>query len=213
VACSARYALVLSILVVAPSLSAQPAPRRPGGIYAGVNVEELIKREQAVNPSVTSEELQAYVVRLYQDLLGNPAVSGLALWENWDALNPNPPTAANPYAWSYVDAAFEQISAWNSRSSSRSRRRERCETEFPHSRPASPAQDSAVVSQAPSGSEAAFKDAVDVIVRREDLDRAILRYDRRCPSELTTANALDGRFPICGRRHEKLELRGTRQCG
>jgi hypothetical protein len=112
---SRRRAIVLSILVLVPSLSAQPAPRRPRGIYASVNIEELIKKEQAVNPSITSPELQAYFVSLYQDLLGNPAVSGLALWENWDALNPNPPTAANPYAWNYLDAAFEETSAWNGR--------------------------------------------------------------------------------------------------
>ncbi len=36
------------------------------------------------------------------------------LYENWGTLNPNPPTAANAYDWSYIDDAFNQASAWNS---------------------------------------------------------------------------------------------------
>jgi hypothetical protein len=99
--CSVRLALVLSFLVLAPPLVAQQAPRRPWGIYAGVNVEENIKKEQAANPSVTPAELKAYFINLYQDLLGNPAVAGLALWMNWSALNPNPPASANAYDWTY----------------------------------------------------------------------------------------------------------------
>ena len=113
--CSVRLALVLSFLMLAPHLMAQPAPRRPQGIYAGVNVEENIKKEQAANPAVTPAELKTYFVNLYQDLLGNPAVSGLALWVNWSALNPNPPTSANAYDWTYLDDAFSQTSAWNAR--------------------------------------------------------------------------------------------------
>ena len=110
-----RQALVLSVFVLALPLVAQPAPRRPRGIYAGVNIEENIKKAQAANPSITPAELKAYFVNLYQDLLSNPAVSGLGLWENWAALNPNPPAAANPYDWTYVDDAFHQASAWNAR--------------------------------------------------------------------------------------------------
>jgi len=114
-ACSVRHALVMSLLVLAPTLLAQPGPRRPRGIYAGVNFEELIKKEQAANPSVSRTGLQTYFVGLYQDLLANPAVSGLALWANWDMLNPNPPNAANPYDWTDFDDAFAAASAWNGR--------------------------------------------------------------------------------------------------
>jgi hypothetical protein len=112
---SVRLVLVLSFLLLAPLLVGQPSPRRPRGIYAGVNIEENIKKAQAANPSITPAELKAYFVNLYQDLLGNPAVSGLALWVNWYALNPNPPTAANPYDWTYMEDAFNQASAWNAR--------------------------------------------------------------------------------------------------
>jgi lysophospholipase L1-like esterase len=99
----------------APALAAQPAPRRPRGIYAVINIEETIKKAQVTNPSITPAELKDYFVNLYRDLLGNPAVSGLALWAKWDALNPNPPDAANPYDWTYLDDAFDQASAWNAR--------------------------------------------------------------------------------------------------
>jgi hypothetical protein len=113
--CWVRRALVLSFLVLAPPLLAQSVPRRPQGIYAVVNIQENIKKEQAADPSIKPAELKAYFVNLYQDLLSNPAVSGLALWVNWNALNPNPPSAANPYDWAYVDDAFSQASARNVR--------------------------------------------------------------------------------------------------
>jgi hypothetical protein len=113
--CSVRLALVLSFLALAPPLVAQLAPRRPQGIYAVVNVEENIKKEQAANASFTPAELKAYFINLYQDLLGNPAVAGLALWVNWNALNPDSPGTADAYDWTYLDDAFNQVSAWNTR--------------------------------------------------------------------------------------------------
>jgi uncharacterized protein (TIGR03437 family) len=113
--CSARCAAALGFLVLALCLEAQvqPAPRRPRGIYAVVNVESGINQQQKANPSITPAELNAYFVSLFQDLLGNPAISGLTLQVHWDTLNPNAPPAANAYDWSYVDDAFNQASAWN----------------------------------------------------------------------------------------------------
>jgi hypothetical protein len=77
--CSARYALVLSFLVLAPALVAQPAPRRPRGIYAVVNVEGNVNQQQKANPSITPAQLDAYFNGFYQDLLSNPAISGPTL--------------------------------------------------------------------------------------------------------------------------------------
>jgi uncharacterized protein (TIGR03437 family) len=111
--CSVRHAVVLSFLLLAPALVAQPAPRRPRGIYALVNITEQTNIQTHANPGITPAQLEASFVGLYQDLLGNPAISGLAIFVNWDTLNPNPPSAANPYDWSYVDDAFIQVSAWN----------------------------------------------------------------------------------------------------
>jgi len=110
--CRLQRALALSFLVLAPALvmPGQTSPRRPRGIYAVVNVTENINQQQKANPSA---DLNAYFNNLYQQLLGNPAISGLTLQVHWDTLNPNPPSAANPYDWSLVDDAFNQVSAWD----------------------------------------------------------------------------------------------------
>jgi uncharacterized protein (TIGR03437 family) len=112
ISCIASSVLLAGL---APALVAQgqPVPRRPRGIYAKVNIASTINQQQKANPSITPAELNAYFVNLYQDLLGNPAISGLALQVHWDTVNPSPPAAARPYDWSYVDDAFDQVSAWN----------------------------------------------------------------------------------------------------
>jgi hypothetical protein len=110
---SLRLLVALGLLTLAPAM-AQQSPRRPRGIYALVNIMENINVQRQANPSITPAQLEAFFVKLYQDLLGNPAVSGLVLYENWGTLNPNPPTAANAYDWSLMDDAFNQASAWNS---------------------------------------------------------------------------------------------------
>jgi hypothetical protein len=111
-ACSVTRTLVLSFLLM-PALVAQPAPRRPRGIYAVVNVEGNVNQEQKENPSITPAQLDPYFNGLYQDLLRNPAISGLTLQVRWDTLNPNPPASAAPYYWNHVDDAFTQAAAWN----------------------------------------------------------------------------------------------------
>jgi len=111
--CSVRCALALSFLVLAPALVAQPAPRRPRGIYAVVNVEQTVNQQQKANPSITPAQLNAYFDSLYQALLDDAAVSGLTLQVHWDTLNPNPPASPNAYDWSYVDDAFAQAAAWD----------------------------------------------------------------------------------------------------
>ncbi len=77
-----------------------------------VNVEGSIALLPA-NPSAA--QLDTYFNGVYQNLLANPAISGLALQLHWDRLNPNPPAAANAYAWNISDDAFNQVAAWNSR--------------------------------------------------------------------------------------------------
>ncbi len=98
---------------VAQGQPIQPTPRRPRGIYAGVNIQEQINVQQAANPSITPAQLEAYLVNLYQELLGNTAISGMVIYENWARLNPNPLTADDAYDWSYLDDAFAQASTWN----------------------------------------------------------------------------------------------------
>src|ERR1700684_3879620 len=94
-----RCALILGLLVLAPSaLWAQPL--KPRGIYAVVNLEQNIAQEAMATPPVTSPTgLEGYFDYLYQELLENPAISGLAIQVHWDTLAANPPTAAGPDGW------------------------------------------------------------------------------------------------------------------
>ena len=88
-------------------------PRRPFGLYAVVDVSNEIAALQATNPSITAAQLDAGFNNFYQNLLGNPAVAGIAVRPHWDTLNPNPPETANAYYWNLVDDAFNQAAAWN----------------------------------------------------------------------------------------------------
>jgi uncharacterized protein (TIGR03437 family) len=109
-----RTALLLSFLLPASVLIAQqPNPRQPRGVYAVVNVEQIINQQQKANPSITPAQLDAYLDSYYLGLLQNPAVAGLTLQVHWDTLNPNPPSAANAYQWNTVDDAFAQAAVWS----------------------------------------------------------------------------------------------------
>ena len=110
ISCIASAVLLAGL---ATALVAQPVPRRPRGIYAKVNIASEINRQQKANPSITPAQLNDYFNNLYQDLLGNPAISRLALQVHWDTVNPGPPSDTRPYDWSYVDDAFNQVSTWN----------------------------------------------------------------------------------------------------
>ncbi len=90
-----------------------PGLRRPRGIYAESLVELEIAGQQKVKPSITAPELHAYFQNLYDNVLRNPAVSGLAVGIAWGLLNPNPPSSPQAYDWSYMDDAFNSVEAWN----------------------------------------------------------------------------------------------------
>ena len=113
--CSFKPAFALCFLILAPAFLAkgQTSPRRPRGIYAVVNITDNINQQRKANPSA---DLNAYFNNLFQDLLGNPAISGLTLQVHWDTLNPNAPGSANTYYWNYPDDAFTQAAAWNAES-------------------------------------------------------------------------------------------------
>src|SRR5580704_2890207 len=113
---SGRVALWFAMVQALPVIGQNPVaqtPRVPRGIYAVVDTEPLIVQQQQANPSITPAQLDTYFNGLYQALLSDPAVSGLTLQVHWDRLNPNPPSAANPYAWNIVDDAFNQAAAWD----------------------------------------------------------------------------------------------------
>ena len=103
-------AIVLLLLVAGPqAANAQSSggpgggtkPRIPVGIYAVVRVEEAT--------ATYGSDLSG----LYATLLGNQAVSGLAIQVHWDTLNPLPPTETGAYTWDPVDQAFASVALWN----------------------------------------------------------------------------------------------------
>jgi len=101
--------------MLAPALVAQFRPR---GIYAVVDVENEIATLQSASASITPAQLEAGFNSLYQGLLSNQAVAGLAIRQHWNTLNPNPPGAADTYNWNLVDDAFNQAAAWNAQNPS-----------------------------------------------------------------------------------------------
>jgi len=108
--------VVLSVLMGALLVCAQPSPRTPRGIYAVVAPAKEIKALRKANSGSTTAQLYQDLANLYAALLGNPAVSGLTLQVHWDELNPNPPDSpANivTYDWTVVDLAFAAADSWN----------------------------------------------------------------------------------------------------
>lgn len=93
----------------------QTGVRRPLGVYAHVDLTGFIKDQKKTNRSIKPADLETQFNSLYQSLLANPVISGLAVGVHWGLVNPNPPSAANAYDWSYLDTAFSQISMWNAK--------------------------------------------------------------------------------------------------
>jgi hypothetical protein len=102
--------LVLANLFAAP-LSAQSRPR---GLYAKIDVTAELNS----HTSKTPKEFEKYLNGIYNDMLDNPAVSGLAIESHWSQLEPNPPPPLelhppSPYVWTYLDDAVAAVSAYN----------------------------------------------------------------------------------------------------
>jgi hypothetical protein len=116
---STRYALLAGCLALWPAFG--KTPRSPLGVYAYLGIKETTARFNQnlsgdpcapVNDTkVTSTE--TYFVCLYQHLLENNSVSGIAFWGDWAHLNPNPPGSSGDYDWSLVDDLFTQVADWN----------------------------------------------------------------------------------------------------
>jgi uncharacterized repeat protein (TIGR01451 family) len=105
---------LLAFMVVVPDGKGQVAAvRRPRGIYTVVDIDSYIALLQSENRSITTAQLHDYFNKLYPQLLGNPAVSGLTIQIGWARLNPNDPSSPQAYDWSYLDDAFTAASAWN----------------------------------------------------------------------------------------------------
>ncbi len=80
----------------------------PAGVYAKVGIEATISGlRHGAHPSVP--QLHARLRSLYQELLADPAVTGIAVGEHWDHIqSPSsyPYVPVDGYDWSYLDDVF-----------------------------------------------------------------------------------------------------------
>jgi hypothetical protein len=98
-----------------PNQTSQTTVRRPVGIYAHVDLSNFIKDQKKTNHSITAAQMDTQLNGLYQGLLANPAIAGLTVGAHWDLINPNSISSSQPYDWSYLDDAFNQVSMWNTK--------------------------------------------------------------------------------------------------
>jgi hypothetical protein len=81
--------------------------RRPLGVYAHVDVEFALKIYQELDtPPPPGETFRDYLDSVYESMLLNPAISGLAIGEHWDHIQ-----TADGLDWGYLDDAFSMASA------------------------------------------------------------------------------------------------------
>jgi hypothetical protein len=81
---------VFSLLLLAPALHGGMAQAIDGGAA----------QQESLNPFITPAQLHAYFVNYYNNLLANPAVSGLTIQVGRARINPNSPaTSSQPYDW------------------------------------------------------------------------------------------------------------------
>src|SRR5215831_36638 len=75
-------------------------PRSPSGVYAKANIETL-KTQFA-----GAKDLRKRLRTFYEELLSNPAISGLTIGAHWDHLQPGP-NYPDGYDFDYLDDVFE----------------------------------------------------------------------------------------------------------
>jgi hypothetical protein len=107
----------LVTLLVCASLSHADgqAYRQPLGVYAKVDIEDLIKGYQGSQP------VHVYLRHLYGLALADPAISGLTVGRHWDNIQLSDsrcifshscaPGSEEGYDWSYLDDAFEEANS------------------------------------------------------------------------------------------------------
>ncbi|MGA9565352.1 MAG: hypothetical protein WBS19_07510 [Candidatus Korobacteraceae bacterium] len=114
------------VLLVCASLSpadAQAHPK-PLGVYAHVDIEYAL---QGCKPKPCGPDQQlSYLSGLYTDLLGNVAISGLAVGIHWDVIQLSSPRCSvyhtcvpgtDPYgnSWIFLDGVFAAVAAANAK--------------------------------------------------------------------------------------------------
>jgi hypothetical protein len=129
---SLRQAIALSLLVLflpagfssareypsagrlSPAATSATQPRTPLGVYAKVNIEETKTQFEEKNTKKgianSPDILHAAFRKLYGRLLGNPAISGIAVGAHWDNIEFAEAPYPLGYDWSYLDDAFAAVS-------------------------------------------------------------------------------------------------------
>jgi hypothetical protein len=112
--------VVTTLFVSAPRAYAQsPIIRTPLGVYAHINIEDALNRYKGQTPA-TSADLHNYLKMIYQNLLADPAISGLTVGQHWDHIQLDDPACVfsrscadgpDGYDWSYLDDAFAAANA------------------------------------------------------------------------------------------------------
>jgi hypothetical protein len=111
-----RNSIIGTLIVALTTLSAGPlsAQKRPSGFYAKIDITAEINTHSAMSAA----DFKTYLNNIYNDMLSNQAVSGLALADHWDQLNPHKPIRTgpsdpSPYDFKYLDWAFDDVATWN----------------------------------------------------------------------------------------------------
>ena len=106
------------VLLVCASLSEADGQQHPKplGVYAHVDIEYAL---QGCNPCSQEQQL-SYLSELYTKLLGNQAISGLAVGIHWDKIQLSSPncynncvsgTDANGNSWIFLEGVFAAVEA------------------------------------------------------------------------------------------------------
>lgn len=88
--------------------------RTPLGVYAHISIEDALAKYPGRLPA-TQAQYRAYLFPIFQKLLADPAISGLAVGRHWDHIQLDDPACAvynvcqdgpGGYDWTFVDDAF-----------------------------------------------------------------------------------------------------------
>src|ERR1051326_9124917 len=77
-------------------------PRTAAGVYAKVFIDQAVSRYTG-----PPENIHSCLKQMYEDLLANPAISGLTIGEHWDKIQLTDSVYPDGYDFSYLDDAFQ----------------------------------------------------------------------------------------------------------
>lgn len=94
-----------ALLCAISGAASATGPRKPLGVYAHVDIGDAILSYPG-SGTPTEAQLHLYLRSLYNNLLTNPAISGIALGAHWDQTQPSSGNSPGDFNWDYLDDAF-----------------------------------------------------------------------------------------------------------